>query len=164
MHRKDSFELTAATIKKEDGMKENTSKPESSVDSVVIPEKPEDKKKESSPIKSRASDVPPVDVENTVRKSKRDSKPKKNYIPDEEKNPIKSPKKKKLPKKSPQKEDKVYIIESLVDVKDGHYLVKWVNYPSSQNTWEPQSSIPKFILKFYSQDPSRLGMPAPDVS
>ena len=63
-----------------------------------------------------------------------------------------------------EEQEDVYIIESLVDVRDGKYLVKWENYPSSQNTWELKSSIPKFILKFYEQDPSRLGMAAPDVS
>ena len=71
--------------------------------------------------------------------------------------------------KSPKKKAKpaandTYIIEALVKKKDDKYLVKWENYPSSQNTWEPKSAIPKFIIKFYEQDLSRLGMPAPDVS
>merc|ERR1712218_139799 len=61
-------------------------------------------------------------------------------------------------------EEDVYNIESLVKKQGSKYLVKWENFPSDQNTWEPKSSIPKFILKFYEKDPSRLGKPAPDVS
>ena len=66
-------------------------------------------------------------------------------------------------------EDDVYIVEKILKKKrneDGEirYLVKWDGYESSENTWEPKSAIPRFILKFYEQDSSRLGMPAPDVS
>merc|ERR1712150_297217 len=50
-----------------------------------------------------------------------------------------------------------YIIESLVDQRESEYLVKWLDRSSDQNSWEPRSSIPEFILKFYEQDPSRLG-------
>ena len=74
--------------------------------------------------------------------------------------PVKLSKKKDIAEES----NKTYIIEALVDKKGDKYLVKWENYPSSKNTWEPKSSIPKFIIKFYDQDKSRLGMPAPDVS
>ena len=96
--------------------------------------------------------------EHTPRKSKRGPKPNKYYIPDE------SPKKSQSKEDVKKEEDNVYIIESLVDEKNGKYLVKWENYPSSYNTWEPRSSLPSFIVKFYEQDGSRLGMPAPDVS
>ena len=61
-------------------------------------------------------------------------------------------------------EQETFIIEALVQKKGEKYLVKWENYSSDQNTWEPKSSLPKFIVKFYEQDLSRLGMPAPDVS
>merc|ERR1712064_82155 len=44
----------------------------------------------------------------------------------------------------------------------GKYLIKWENFPSSQNTWEPRSSIPKYVLEFYENDPKMLGKPAPD--
>jgi len=54
-----------------------------------------------------------------------------------------------------------YTIESLVEKKGSKYLVKWENYPSEQNTWEPRSSIPKFILKYYEESLARLGQPAP---
>ena len=75
--------------------------------------------------------------------------------------PVKLSKKKDI---ADSEDNKTYIIEALVDKKGDKYLVKWENYPSSKNTWEPKSSIPKFIIKFYDQDKSRLGMPAPDVS
>jgi len=154
----ENFEMTA-TIKDEGGNLRKSSKPKTLGVTVGQPKKSEDKEKE---IKTKKT-VVPDDVENSVRKSKREPKPKKLFIPDD--NPInESQKKKRVPKKSVKEEEDSYIIESLVDVKDGKYLVKWENYPSSQNTWEPKSSIPKFIMKFYEQDPSRLGMPAPDVS
>ena len=41
----------------------------------------------------------------------------------------------------------VYTIESLVEQKGSTYLVKWENFPESQNTWEPSSVIPPSILK-----------------
>ena len=41
----------------------------------------------------------------------------------------------------------VYTIESLVEKKGTNYLVKWENFPESQNTWEPSSAIPSSILK-----------------
>jgi len=52
---------------------------------------------------------------------------------------------KKKTKKAP-KED-VYIIESLKEKKGNNFLVKWENYTDEENTWEPRSSIPGFILK-----------------
>ena len=42
--------------------------------------------------------------------------------------------------------DEEFNIESLVEKKGSKYLVKWENYPSEQNTWEPRSGIPAFIL------------------
>merc|ERR1712079_948106 len=56
---------------------------------------------------------------------------------------------------------KVYQIESLLKKEANKYLVKWEGLPSSQNTWEPKSHISGFILDYYEEDPSRLGMPAP---
>ena len=40
-----------------------------------------------------------------------------------------------------------YIIESLVKKEGSKYLVKWENFPAAQSTWEPRSSIPKFVLE-----------------
>ena len=44
-------------------------------------------------------------------------------------------------------EEDIYTIESLVAKKGSKYLVKWENFPSDQNTWEPRSAIPPFIVK-----------------
>ena len=66
---------------------------------------------------------------------------------------VEAPKKKKEPKptkkekKSAKVQEDVYIIESLTKKNGSKYLVKWENYPSDQNTWEPKSSIPEFIIK-----------------
>ena len=48
-------------------------------------------------------------------------------------------------------------IESLVAKMGSKYLVKWENLTHDQNTWEPRSAIPPFIVKFYEQDLNRLG-------
>ena len=65
---------------------------------------------------------------------------------------VEIPKKKKEPKptkkeKKPAPPPDVYNIESLTKKNGSKYLVKWENYPSDQNTWEPKSSIPEFIIK-----------------
>ena len=78
----------------------------------------------------------------------------------------------------------VYNIESLKEKKGNNFLVKWENYPEEENTWEPRTSIPSFILKvfvsfkfllivwiitfncifqFYETDSKRLGTPAPSL-
>ena len=72
-----------------------------------------------------------------------------------------TPKGKQNQSKSANPAKEVYIIESLLKREGNKYLVKWENFPSSQNTWEPRSSIPKFILEFYETDPKNLGKPAP---
>ena len=101
-----------------------------------------------------------------VRKSSRTSKPKQMKKESKTQKKVEKdqgvveekPKSKKPRTKEKEVEDDDFnIIESLVDQRDGEYLVKWLNRSSDQNTWEPKSSIPKFILKFYEQDPSRLG-------
>ena len=43
--------------------------------------------------------------------------------------------------------EEIYIIESLIKKNKNKYLVKWENFPEDQSTWEPKSSIPKFILE-----------------
>lgn len=53
-----------------------------------------------------------------------------------------------------------YDVEELLDCqyKRGtiKYLVKWKNYPPSENTWEPKSSLrcPKLLASFHQQNPS----------
>ena len=44
-------------------------------------------------------------------------------------------------------EEDIYTIEALIAKKGSKYLVKWENYPHDQNTWEPRSAIPPFIVK-----------------
>ena len=57
--------------------------------------------------------------------------------------PLKSVKK----AKSKKQEVEEYIIEMLVKRDGNRYLVKWENFPVGQNTWEPRSSIPNFLLE-----------------
>merc|ERR1712130_804212 len=66
-------------------------------------------------------------------------------------------------KSKPPPTDDVYNIEALTEKKGSKYLVKWENFPEDQNTWEPKSSIPDYILKFYEEDLTRLGKPAPPL-
>jgi len=66
-------------------------------------------------------------------------------------------------KSKPPLTDDVYNIEALTEKKGSKYLVKWENFPEDQNTWEPKSSIPDYILKFYEEDLTRLGKPAPPL-
>jgi len=86
-----------------------------------------------------------------------ETKPAKVEVPKKKKEPKPA---KKAKKPAPVEED-VYIIESLIEKKGSKYLVKWENWPSDQNTWEPKASIPEFIIKFYEEDLTRLGSPAP---
>ena len=49
--------------------------------------------------------------------------------------------------KQKQSKDEIYNIEALVEKKGSRFLVKWENFPTDQNTWEPRAAIPSFILK-----------------
>merc|ERR1712013_512334 len=75
---------------------------------------------------------------------------------------LETPVKMKKTTKVTQDQD-VYIIESLREKKGNNFLVKWENYPEEENTWEPRTAIPGFILKFYDMDLKRLGQPAPSL-
>merc|ERR1712130_874813 len=68
------------------------------------------------------------------------------------------------PKTEQPEDEEVYNIEALIKKKGSKYLVKWEDYSTEHNTWEPKSSIPDFILQYYEMDPSRLGNPAPSDS
>ena len=54
----------------------------------------------------------------------------------------------KKTKPAPVEED-VYNVEALMEKKGSKYLVKWENWPADQNTWEPKSSIPAFIVEVW---------------
>merc|ERR1712218_157606 len=86
-------------------------------------------------------------------------------IPNGEVKPQKKEKKKEVKPtrkcKPTRVEEEVYNVEALIEKKGSKYLVKWENFPDDQNTWEPKSSIPDFILKFYEEDLTRLGKAAP---
>ena len=49
-------------------------------------------------------------------------------------------------KVSKLKED-VYIIDLLKEKKGDKFLVKWENFSSDEDTWEPESSIPEYIVQ-----------------
>ena len=62
-------------------------------------------------------------------------------------------------------QDNFYIVESIIDVKKSPegdlYKVKLVGFPVSEASWEPKSSIPKFILKYYDSG-DKFGQPLPN--
>ena len=61
--------------------------------------------------------------------------------------PQTTPKRNEKKEKSKKVAQEEYIIETLVKREGNKYLVKWENFPMAQNTWEPRSSIPEFILE-----------------
>ena len=76
-----------------------------------------------------------------------------NGIPSESKvvkDTLEEPKKKKR-KVEQEPQDDIYIIESLIEKKGSQFLVKWENYPDEENTWEPRSSIPDYVLQVRSK-------------
>jgi hypothetical protein len=44
-------------------------------------------------------------------------------------------------------EDDVYIIELLKEKKGNKFLVKWENFSEDEDSWEPQSSIPDYMVQ-----------------
>ena len=62
-------------------------------------------------------------------------------------------------------QDNIYVIEKILDSKTESdvqlFHIKWLNFPHSQSTWEPEESVPKFIQLFYA-DRSNLGKPLPN--
>ena len=62
-------------------------------------------------------------------------------------------------------DDDLYVVESILDMKvkkkAKNFLVKWASFPESESTWEPESHIPKFILKYY-EDSAHFGKPLPE--
>ena len=38
-------------------------------------------------------------------------------------------------------EDTTYEVEKILQQKDNQYLIKWVGYPDSENTWEPEENL-----------------------
>jgi len=124
-----------------------------------------DTKRTIEPKKDKTCDD---DIESTIKKSKRERKEtqkikdykstlvelKKTEKQTESKLPTK-------PNKLNTKTEEVYIVEALLEKKGSKFLVKWENYSEDWNSWEPRSGLPSFIIKYYEEDLSRLGSPAP---
>ena len=70
------------------------------------------------------------------------------------------------------------MVERLIAKNGSKYLVKWINLPEDENTWEQKSTIPKHFLKvkkiciafilfllfqYYERDLSRLGSLPPKL-
>ena len=77
--------------------------------------------------------------------------------------------KKKESESEAARDDDFFVIEEITEVKiekeKKSYLVKWVGYPPSQSTWEPEEHIPAFIKKYYeNQDNIGKKLPAPQGS
>ena len=86
--------------------------------------------------------VPGKTKENPSPKKKQDAKV-------ENKNKGKVKEKMKMKKTQKKTKEDVYNIESLKEKKGKNFLVRWENYPEDENTWEPRTSIPSFILKVF---------------
>ena len=89
-------------------------------------------------------------------------------ISDNSKKTLRSHKKKESESEA-ARDDDFFVIEEITEVKiekeKKSYLVKWVGYPPSQSTWEPEEHIPAFIKKYYeNQDNIGKKLPAPQGS
>jgi len=73
-------------------------------------------------------------------------------------------KKSKKKQKTEDPEDEIFFIELLKEKKGDQYLVKWQNYSADYDSWEPTSSIPAHVVKYYEEDLARLGKPLPTVN
>ena len=62
-------------------------------------------------------------------------------------------------------QDNIYVIETVLGskVEDGvqFFHIKWLTFPSSESTWEPEDGVPKFIQLYYKEK-SNLGKPLPN--
>ena len=59
-------------------------------------------------------------------------------------------------------DDKVYIIESILEITGDKYLVKWSGFEESAATWEPATNVPRFIQEYYKKDEKRLKQKLPN--
>ena len=62
-------------------------------------------------------------------------------------------------------QDNIYVIETVLESKKIgkkiHFLIKWLNFPKSEATWEPEECVPKFIQLYY-EDRNNFGKPLPN--
>merc|ERR1719350_2556703 len=110
------------------------------------------KKIRGSTIKStpKVERKPKAVVENTIIKSKRERKETQKikefkYALTEMRKTETKPRVKK--NESVATEEKMYIIESLLEKQGSTFLVKWENYNEDWNSWEPRAGIPPFIVQ-----------------
>ena len=59
---------------------------------------------------------------------------------------------------TPDEED-TYNVERILEERNGHFLIKWKNYPDSDNTWEPEYNLlpncAKMLKDFRQQQKER---------
>ena len=66
--------------------------------------------------------------------------------------------------------DMEYNVEEILDSKHVrnklHYLVKWLDCPDTENSWEPTMNLsyPKKLEEFHRRNPSRPRMPSPGLA
>ena len=62
-------------------------------------------------------------------------------------------------------QDNIYVIETILGTKTQddlrYFNVKWLNFPASESTWEPEENIPKFI-QLYFNDENNFGKNLPN--
>ena len=69
---------------------------------------------------------------------------------------------------SQARDDDFFVIEQINAIEEDSgkkkYLVKWVGYPDTQSTWEPEANVPGFIKKYYENEVN-IGskLPAPTI-
>ena len=119
---------------------DDTWEPANSLDSKII----EDFEKELEQVKANETKLETVGKEKVNNHSSPSEETIVEIVEEKKNKKVVKPTKKN-PLVKPKEED-VYNIEALVEKKGSKYLVKWENYPSEQNTWEPKSSIPEYIL------------------
>jgi hypothetical protein len=61
-------------------------------------------------------------------------------------------------------QDTMYVVESILDISEDQkkFKIKWVGFPEEFATWEDKDTVPKFILKYYLDNPLNLGKTLPN--
>ena len=59
-------------------------------------------------------------------------------------------------------DDEMFVIESVKEIKNNKFLIKWSGFVEEASTWEASENVPKFIQKYYKEDNSRLGTKLPN--
>ena len=59
-------------------------------------------------------------------------------------------------------DDEMFVIESVKEIKNNKFLIKWSGCIEEESTWEASENVPKFIQKYYKEDNSRLKTKLPN--